>query len=77
MGMRELRKLGCSSLRLALLASEELEKELAAGEEGDTRRAKELSGILKDMALLGRELRFEEPRPLTVRFVGDTEDLSG
>ena len=29
------------------------------------RRAKELSGILKDMALLGRELRFEEPRPVT------------
>ena len=76
MGMRELRKLGCDTLRLALLASAELEKELAAGAEGDTRRAKELSGILKDMALLGRELRFEEPRPLTVRFVGDTEDLS-
>ena len=77
MGMRELRKLGSDTLRLALLASGELEKELAAGEEGDTRRAKELSGILKDMALLGRELRFEEPRPLTVRFVGEAEDWSG
>ena len=77
MGMKELRKLGSDTLRLALLASAELEKELAAGEAGDTRRAKELSSILKDMALLGRELRFEEPRALTVRFADDTEDLSG
>ncbi len=76
MGMRELRKLGSDTLRLALLASVELERELAAGEEGDTRRAKELSGILKDMALLGRELRFEETRPLTVKFVGEAEEMS-
>ena len=76
MGMRELRKLGSDTLRLALLASAELERELAAGEEGDTRRAKELSGILKDMALLGRELRCEETRPLTVKFVGEAEEWS-
>ena len=75
MGVRELRKLGGDTLRLALLASAELERELAAGAEGDTRRAKELSGILKDMAMLGRELRFEEPRAVTVRFVGETEEL--
>ena len=75
MGMKELRKLGSDTLRLALLASAELEKELAAGGEGDTKRAKELSGILKDMALLGRELRFEEPRSLTMRFVGEAEEL--
>ena len=76
MGMKELRKLGSDTLRLALLASAELERELAAGAEGDTRRAKELSGILKDMALLGRELRFEETRPLTVKFVGEAEEWS-
>ncbi len=76
MGMRELRKLGSDTLRLALLASAELERELTAGEDGDTRRAKELSGNLKDMALLGRELRFEEPQALTVKFVGEAEEMS-
>ena len=75
MAVKELRKLGGDTLRIALLASAELEKELGAGDGGDMRRAKELSGILKDMALLGRELRFEEPRSLTVRFVGEAEEL--
>ena len=77
MAVKELRKLGGDTLRIALLASAELEKELAAGEDGDTRRAKELAGILKDMTLLGRELRVEEPRALTVRFVGEAEEMSG
>ena len=36
-----------------------------------------ITGILKDMALLGRELRVEEPRALTVRFVGEAEEWSG
>ena len=49
-------------------------RELGAGEEGDTKRAKDLSGILKDMTLLARELRFEDARPVTVRFVDETEE---
>ena len=76
MSVRELKKLGSDTLRLALLASAELGRELAAGTEGDTKRAKDLSGILKDMALLARELRFEDARPVTVRFADDTEEGS-
>ena len=76
MSARELKKLGSDTLRLALMASAELGRELGAGEEGDTKRAKDLSGILKDMALLARELRFEDARPVTVRFADDTEEGS-
>ena len=76
MSARELKKLGSDTLRLALLASEELGRELGAGPEGDTKRAKDLSGILKDMTLLARELRGEEARPVTVRFVDETEEGS-
>ncbi len=74
MSARELKKLGSDTLRLALMASAELGRELGAGEEGDTKRAKDLSGILKDMTLLARELRFEDARPVTVRFVDETEE---
>ena len=42
MSARELKKLGSDTLRLALMASAELGRELGAGEEGDTKRAKDL-----------------------------------
>ena len=74
---RDFQKLGTDTLRLALLASAELGRELGAGGEGDTKRAKELSGILKDMAQLARELRYQDARPVTVRFVDETEEASG
>lgn len=69
----EFRRLGEDTLRLALLVSQALSRELGA-EDGDTKRARELSAILKDMTGLARELCGEETRELVVRFVGETEE---
>ena len=71
----EFERLGADTLRLALLASAELGRELGA-EGGDTKRARELSAILKDMTGLARELCGQEAREITVRFVGETEEDS-
>lgn len=68
-------RLGEDTLRLALLVSASLGRELAA-EDGDTKRARELSAILKDMTGLARELCGQEARELTVRFIGEAEALS-
>ena len=72
----ELEQLGRDLPRLALLASEELEKALSEPEGSDVKRAKDLSGILKDLTLLARELRGQEARPVTVRFLGPAEEAA-
>ena len=71
----EFDRLGAETLQLALMASSELGRELSA-EGGDTKRARELSAILKDMTGLARELCGQEAREITVRFVGETGEDS-
>ena len=76
MSTGELEQLGRDMPRLALIAQEELERALSGPEGSDTKRAKELSGILKDLTQLARELRPEESHPVTVRFLGDTDEAA-
>ncbi len=71
----EFDRLGAETLQLALMASSELRRELSA-EGGDTKRARELSAILKDMTGLARELCGQQAREITVRFLGETEEDS-
>ena len=59
---------------LAGMASRLLARELSG--ETDTKRAKELSGIFKDMAVLSRELSGGGEQTLTVRFEGEGEALA-
>ena len=54
---------------LAAMASRLLAEALASG--GDAKRAKDLSGIFKDMAVLARDLGGADAPSLTVRFEGD------
>ena len=56
---------------LAGMASRLLAEELAGP--GDTKRAKDLSGIFKDMAALSRDLGGGE-QSVTVRFEGETAE---
>lgn len=76
MSAEELERLGRDMPRLALMAQEELERALSGPEGSDTKRAKELSGILKDLTQLARELRPEEARPVTVRFLDGTDEAA-
>ena len=55
---------------LAGTAARLLREELSGG---DVKRAKDLSGIFKDMAVLSRELGGEGEQHITVRFEGETE----
>ncbi len=57
---------------LAGMASRLLAEELSGP--GDTKRAKELSGIFKDMAALSRELGGAGVPTLTVRFEGEAAE---
>lgn len=61
--------------KIALMATAALEQELcpAPGQKRDTRTAKELSGIIKDMVALSRELGGDREQAVTVRFEGGTE----
>ena len=59
---------------LALSASQRLRQ--ALDEDGDTKKARELSGIVKDMAALAQSLRGQEPRTLTVCFAPDAADAA-
>ncbi len=71
---KERKALERSTGELALLASRRLAEELGGEERDlDTKKARDLSGILKDMTLLGRELGGVGPRTLEVRFAGGTE----
>ena len=62
-----------STERIAALAATALEEELSPGEgKRDTKQARDLSAILKDMTALHRELSAEEKRrEVSVRFDGD------
>lgn len=61
------------------MATAALEQELCPGpgQKRDTKTARELSGIIKDMVALSRELNGEQNRSLTVRFEGETENAAG
>jgi len=75
-GAGELAQIAAESGRIALLATQEIKKALSVPDGGapDTKTAKELSGVVKDMVALHRELSGErDARSLTVRFEGDTE----
>lgn len=56
--------------RAARTALEQVEAALA---EGDSKRAKELSSVLREMLQLHRELQGTSGQSVTVCFVGDTE----
>ena len=74
---KELDTLAKTTGRLALLAAAQLEQKLCPSEgEPDTRTAKELSAIVKDMVALTGQLRGSEPRSITVRFDEDTREGS-
>ena len=57
--------------QIAGKAARLLDREL--DQEADTKRARELAAILKDMSLLYQQLRGGETRQLVVRFLGETE----
>jgi len=71
----DLSRLSRETGELALMASRLLAEELS-GSEADTKRARELSAILKDMTGLARDLRQGESQEVTVRFTGGTEEMS-
>ena len=64
-------RLGREAGELAALASRLLAEELSGG--GDTKRAKDLSGIFKEMTALARELDAGGEQSLVVRFENGTE----
>ena len=49
--------------------------ETALGE-GDSKRAREMTGVLRDMVQLHRELQGGASQSVTVRFVGETEEAA-
>ncbi len=59
--------------RAARTALEQMETALT---EGDSKRAKELSGVLREMLQLHRELQGTGGQSVTVCFVGDTEEAA-
>lgn len=61
--------------RVAEQAVGGLERQMAE-EEADARRAKELMSLLKEALVLARELRGQEAREVTVRFIGATAEAS-
>ena len=60
--------------RAARLALAQMEDALGAG---DSKRAKELSGVLREMLQLYRELLGSTGQSVTVCFVGDSEEAAG
>ena len=42
----------------------------------DLKRLRELSGLMKELSALRRELKGEQPRTLTVRFEGEADACS-
>ena len=72
-------ELASSAGRIAALCAAALEETLAPapGEKRDTKSARDLSAILKDMTALERELNTAgERRGVTVRFEGGTADAA-
>ena len=77
--MDEREQMAGSTGRIAALAASALEQELRmpTGEKRDTKSARDLSAIIKDMVALQRELSAEQlRRGVTVRFEGGTEEAS-
>ena len=70
------RRLGEDSWELALQVDAWLH-EAVIGPDRDVKRAKELTGMLKDLVTLGRDLGGTAPREITVRFVDGAEDAAG
>ncbi len=62
--------------RVRKAAREALLQLEAARGEGDSRKARELTGVLREMVQLHRELRGGGGQSVTVRFVGETEDAA-
>ena len=48
----------------------------AALSEGDSRKARELTGVMREMLQLERGLQGGEGQSVTVCFIGDTEDAA-
>ena len=61
--------------RLAAQAARGLEQQMAEPA-ADTRKARELAAILRDLLALTRELRGEDGRPVIVEFVGASADAA-
>lgn len=57
------------------LAAQLLERTLSEPE-ADTKRARELSAVLKDLVSLRQNLQADTPRTLTVCFLGQAEEGS-
>ena len=74
MARGELAQLAAEAGQLALTGAVLLGEELAAG--GDTKRAKDLAGIVKDMAALSQSLRGAEPMELTVTFADSAAEAA-
>jgi len=66
-------KIDCAAL--AAMAAARLESELSA-EPCDTKRAKDLSSILKELCALDRELGKLEVQKMIVEFCGETESAA-
>ncbi len=75
MERQELTTLAARLERLADLATEGLERQMA-DPESDPRRARELTAVLKDVLGLARELRGGESQELTVRFLDGSGEAS-
>ena len=75
-GISENERLGADSWALALLVEGWL-REALSGPDCDVKRAKELTGMLKDLVTLGRDLGGSAPREITVRFVDEARDAAG
>ncbi len=67
-------RLGEDALRLAGMAARELERQLA--EDGDVKKARDLSAILKDMTGLAQQLNAGGAQEITVVFSGDAAEAA-
>ena len=74
----DIQGLGGAAWRIALLAAEELEQLLAgpSDEKTDTKSARELSGIMKDMSVLAKELRLTEKQAMSVVFSEEADSAA-
>ena len=62
--------------RVRRAAREAMAQVEAALAEGDSKRAKELTGVLREMVQLHRELQGGDGQRVTVCFVGETEEAA-
>ncbi len=62
--------------RVKRAAREAMKQAEAALAEGDSRKARELTGVMREMMQLLRELQGGESQSVTVCFIGDTEEAA-